>query len=96
MHWRHIKIRNPLKPRTRTLRETLIAGDAAKQMAAEKEEKRLERERRASLARLENREGPWSRTKRILRGISRRIYPRSLPKGMMEAMGDQAAAMREN
>ncbi|KAJ4370752.1 hypothetical protein N0V83_005274 [Neocucurbitaria cava] len=67
MHWRHIKIRSPLKQRTQTFRETLLAKGAEEKKAAEQEEKKVEGERRKSLARLEGREGLWPRLKRLWR-----------------------------
>ncbi|CAO2648751.1 Nn.00g097000.m01.CDS01 [Neocucurbitaria sp. VM-36] len=90
MHWRHIKIRNPLRQRTLTFRETLLAKEAEEKKAAEKESKKLERERRISLARLEGREGIWPRLKRFVRSLAPTDFWEKLPVEVVEAAGQAA------
>lgn len=46
MHWRHIEVRNPLRPRTPTFFETLLAKEAQEKRAAELEKKRAEKAQR--------------------------------------------------
>ncbi|KAH7391707.1 hypothetical protein BKA66DRAFT_439508 [Pyrenochaeta sp. MPI-SDFR-AT-0127] len=65
MHWRHIKLRNPLRPRTLTYREALLAKEAADKRAEEEEKKEVEKHRSGSLARLERREPIWPQLKRL-------------------------------
>lgn len=93
MHWRHIKFRNPLRPRTLTFRETLLAKEAAEEKSVAKEKIKVERNRRASLACLEGREAVWPRLTRFLRRIARADIPKSPFEDEDDFSEDQAAAI---
>ncbi|KAF1845586.1 uncharacterized protein K460DRAFT_355389 [Cucurbitaria berberidis CBS 394.84] len=93
MHWRHIKLRNPLRPRSQTLLETILAKEAEKKKTAKQEQKKLEKDRDISLARLERREAIWPRLKRFLRRMAPADFWEKLPAGMVEGMTEQEAAV---
>jgi hypothetical protein len=85
MHWRHIEIRNPLRPRTPTFFESLLAKEKEEKEGLEKETRRVERARRKSLARIENREAIWPRMKRFFRRLGRKKVEDFLIKGISAA-----------
>ena len=85
MHWRHIEIRNPLRPRTPTFFESLLAKEREEKERLEKERIRVEKARRKSLARIENREAIWPRMKRFFRRLGRKNVENFLIKGMSAA-----------
>ncbi|KAL6709651.1 hypothetical protein ACN47E_001079 [Coniothyrium glycines] len=71
MHWRHIELRNPLRPRTPTFLESLLAKEAEEKKQAEKEQKALEKARRKEEDEKKGVKRIWSLT----RGIIRRLKP---------------------